>query len=91
MWNLKKEKKKNHQTHRNKEQTADWWLPEAALGMLEGGQKVQTSSSYMINRFWGCNIQHGEHSYQHYIIYLKVAKRIHLKTSHHKKKKFVTM
>ena len=29
--------------------------------MGEGGQKVQTSS-YEINKFWGCNVQHGDYS-----------------------------
>ena len=27
----------------------------------EGGQKVPTSS-YKINKLWGCNIQHGDYS-----------------------------
>ena len=29
--------------------------------MHEGGQKVQTSS-YNINTFWGCNVQHTDYS-----------------------------
>ena len=50
--------------------------------MGEGGQRVQTSS-YKMNKFRGCNIQHGDHSYQCCIVYLKVAKRVSLKSSHH--------
>ena len=49
--------------------------------MGEGGQKVQ-SSSYKINKSWGCNIQHGNCSYYYCIAYLKVAKRVDLKNSH---------
>ena len=45
---------------------------------------------------WGWNIQHDNHSHQQCIVYLKIAKRIDLKSSdlkssHHKKKKCITM
>ena len=35
-------------------------------------------------KFWGSNAQHGS---QYWVVYLKVAKRINLKSSHHSKKK----
>ena len=50
--------------------------------MCEGIQKVETSS-YKINRFWGCNVQHGDYSQQYCIAYLKVARRVDLKSAHH--------
>ena len=31
--------------------------------MGDGGQKLQTSS-YKINKSWGCNVQHGDYSLQ---------------------------
>ena len=40
----------------------------------------------IINEPLGCNIQHGNYSEQYSIVYLKVAKRIDLKSSHHKEK-----
>ena len=51
----------------------------------EGGKKVQTSSD-MINNLWGFNVQLGGYSSRYCIIYLKVAKRVDLKSSHHKGK-----
>ena len=53
--------------------------------MSEGGQRAQTSN-YKINRFWGCDVQHGDQNYQ-YTAYLKVANRGGLKSFHRKKKK----
>ena len=53
--------------------------------MGEGGKKVQTSSD-MINNLWGFNVQLGGYSSRYCIIYLKVAKRVDLKSSHHKGK-----
>ena len=53
--------------------------------MSEGGQKVQISR-YKINKSWRCNIQHGDYSLQYRRAYLKDAKRVDLKSSHHKKK-----
>lgn len=50
------------QTHRNIEQTG-------AYHGMKGGeigdviQRVQTSSQKM-SKFWGCNVQHGDYSYQ---------------------------
>ena len=53
--------------------------------MGEGGQKVQISS-YKINKSWGCDVQHGDcNTIIVLIAYLKVAKRVDLKSSHHKK------
>ena len=49
----------------------------------EGGQKIQTSS-YKINKSWACNVQHDDYSQQYCTVYLKVAKRGDLKSSHHK-------
>ena len=51
----------------------------------EGGKKVQASSD-MINSLWGFNVQLGGYSSRYCIIYLKVAKRVDLKSSHHKGK-----
>ena len=46
-------------------QRTDWWLPEVGGGGVgeigEGGQKAPTSS-YKINKSWGCNPQHGDYS-----------------------------
>ena len=69
-----------------------WWLPEARGGgwaKWDRGSKVQTFS-YKINKSWGCNIQHGNHSLKHCIGYLKISKR-DLKSFHQQKKIFVTM
>ena len=68
-------------------QKTDWWLPEAGGGgeMDERSQKVQTSS-YKINKPWGCDIQQGEYSQKHFIAYLKIAKTANLKSSYHEKK-----
>lgn len=51
--------------------------------MDEGGQKLKTSSS-KINKFWGSNVQHDDCC----TAYSKVAKRIGLKSSYHKKKNY---
>ena len=40
-------------------------------GMGKGGQKVQTSS-YKVNKFWGCNIYHSNYSWQYRNTYLEV-------------------
>ena len=75
MWNLK-----NKQT-KNKLIDTENRLVVARDGMWEmgkmdeGGQKVHTSS-YKTNKSWGCNIEHGD----------IVAKRVVLKSSHHKEK-----
>ena len=50
---------KTKQTNSQKKRS-DLWLPEAGGGqgeLDEGGQKVQTSS-YKINTYQGCNVQH---------------------------------
>ena len=53
--------------------------------MSEGGQKVQTSS-YKVNKYWGCNVQHADYSKQCSMGYLNVAKGVDPKCSPHKKK-----
>lgn len=53
--------------------------------MSKGDQKVPTSS-FKLNKSWGCDVQHGDHR----SAYSKVAKRVSLKSSHHKKN-FVTV
>ena len=50
--------------------------------MGEGSQRVQTSN-YKMNKCWGCNVQHGDYSQEYRRVYLKVAKRIDFKSSHH--------
>lgn len=55
--------------------------------MREGGQRYKCS--YKISQSWGCNVQHGDHS-QDCIVYVKVSKRVTLKSAHHRKKHFVT-
>ena len=37
-----------------------------------------------INKPWGCSVQHGDYSEQYCTVYVKVAKRVDLKSSHHK-------
>ena len=37
-----------------------------------------------MNKFWGSKVHHGVCSEQCYITYLKVAKKVDLKRSHHK-------
>ena len=55
MWNLKKKK--------SQKQRIDKQLPEEAGAgeMGEGDQRVQTSS-FKLNEFWGCNVQHGDYT-----------------------------
>ena len=55
---------RNLKTNKNNkltEKRTDWWLPE--LGMGGGGRwiKVQTFG-YKINKSWGCNLYHGDHT-----------------------------
>lgn len=47
--------------------------------MRDGGQRVQPSV-YKMNKFWGCNVQHDDYSY---IIHLKVANKVDLKSALH--------
>ena len=56
--------------------------------MGEGGQKVQTSS-YQIHKSW--DVTYSVVTLVDNIVYLKFIKGVDLKSSHHKKKKFVTM
>ena len=52
--------------------------------MGEGNQNVQTSSS-KINKSQECNVQRGDYS-EYCNAYLKVSKRVDLKSYHHKGK-----
>ena len=47
--------------------------------------------TFKIGTSGGWDGQHSDDSYQYFIVYLKVARRVDLKCSHHKKKIFVTM
>ena len=53
--------------------------------MGKGGQKIQTSS-YKTNKSWGCNVRHGDDCQQYCVVYLKISKKVDLKSSHCKKK-----
>ena len=67
-----------------------WVKCEMVGEMGEGGQKVQ-NSSFEINKSWGYDVLHGDCSSSCCVVYLKIAKRVDIKSSHHKKKKLVTM
>ena len=58
--------------------------------LAEAGQKVSVSS-YRIYKYWGYNVQCDDYGQQDSIMYLKVAKRVNLKNSHHKGKDTITM
>ena len=49
--------------------------------MGKGIQRYTFLATGLIN-LGGSNVQHGDYSLQHYIVYWKVAKRIVLKSSH---------
>lgn len=51
--------------------------------MREGGQKEQIS---LTNKSWGCTVWHGDNSQQYYIVHLKFARRVDLRSSHSEKK-----
>ena len=51
----------------------------------DAGQKVQTFS-YKVSKFGGSNMRHGIYRQRYSTAYLKVAKRVGLKCSHHKQK-----
>lgn len=53
--------------------------------MSEGDQKVQTPSCE-INRLWRCGVHRSDYSQLYCSVYLKVAGRVYLENSHHKKK-----
>ena len=57
--------------------------------MSEGSPKVQ-NAGYKTNKSWRCNVWHDDYSSQYRVVYVKVAKGINPKSSHHKKKIFVT-
>ena len=48
-------------------------------------QKVYISNY----KSWGCNVQHDYYRQQWFVIYLKIAKRVNPKSSHHKEKAFL--
>ena len=52
--------------------------------MGKGDPNLQTLS-YKINESWRCNIEYGDYAQQYSIVYLKVAVRVNLRSSHHKK------
>ena len=55
-------KRTNKQAHRYKEQTGVYRKQGMGGGQMgEGTQKIQTSS-YKINKSWGCNVEHGDYS-----------------------------
>lgn len=58
--------------------------------MVEVGRKVPTFS-YKTSKSWGHNVGYGDYSFQYYVVYLKVPKRVNLKSFHHKKKKCLTV
>ena len=71
MWSLKELTLQN--------QGVKWWLPGA-----EGNGEILASIQKM-NTFWGSKVQDSNYSQQYCIIYLKFAKCVYLKWSHHKK------
>ena len=54
------------------------------MGEVEESVQGVQSSSYKMNKFWGCDVQHGDYCWKYCTAYLKVAKRVDLKSSHHK-------
>ena len=56
-------KTKQKQTIRYREQTGDCQSGEELgdMWLVEGDEEVQTSS-YKINKSWGCNVQHREYN-----------------------------
>lgn len=74
-------KKQNKQTNKTKLDTKNrmvvargdegWGMGK----MSERGPEVQTSS-YRINKSWGCNVQHGDCSQESCSAYLKADKRV---------------
>ena len=64
----------------------DWWFARGGQRRVgQVGQKVQTSSYRKINKSWGCNVQHGETIVNNCTVYVKVAKKGDLKSSHLRK------
>lgn len=47
----------------DREQTGEKGKPEKVVGgkVGKGGQEIPTSS-FKINKLWGCNLQHGEYT-----------------------------
>ena len=48
-------------------------------------QNLQTFN-YKFNKVWICNVQYGDYNYEHFIVYLKFAKRIEFKYLYSKNK-----
>ena len=64
-----------------------WVFARDWEGRKRGGvsKRVQTSS-YEMNVFWGSDVHPGDCSQQYCVIHFKVAKKVNLKNSHHRKK-----
>ena len=79
-------KTKQKRAHRYREQTGcrRWGAREGVGKINEQGQRDKLS---VINKSWGCNVQHGDCTWT---AYLKVAERLNLKSSDHKKRNFST-
>lgn len=41
------------------------------------------TSSYKINEYWGCNVQHDKYNSHSCVVYMEVVKRANPKSSHH--------
>ena len=57
MWNPKKQ---NSQIQRT-----SWWLSEAGGGGGKMDEGMKRYKLLVINKYWGCDVQHGDHSYQY--------------------------
>ena len=79
-------------THPDRRPHEDNYKPirEGVGQMGEGDQKIWNGLITSLSKFWGCNVQHGNCSWQYCTVYLKVTKRVNLKSSYHKKK-YVTV
>ena len=70
--------------------TVKWWLPGAGGG--GGGETVemfQGTHVQLINNFWRANAQRSDYSQRYSIINFKVAKRLDLNSSYHKKETII--
>lgn len=82
MWNLKPNPIQT-QRYRYKEQTGGcqrWGMVET----VEGGPKAQMPK--LSKKYRRCHIQYSDWSSGYCLAYLKVAQRVDLKSSHHKKR-----
>ena len=85
MRNLNKTKPEKKIKLIEKEIRSPQWQGVGEGGIDEVSQKVQTSS-YKINKYLRCNVQHDDYTYRCCMVYLKIAKRRNPKSSHHKEK-----